>query len=65
MNDTKRIRGAIKRAITHLVKTEHCTIREAIRRIHQRARAKKAGLGQVAWDIIAQQATDYQYDVPN
>jgi AmiR/NasT family two-component response regulator len=64
MNDTKRVREAIKRAIAHLVKTERCTAREARRRIHQRARVARAGLGQVARYIIAKQATGYQYNVP-
>jgi hypothetical protein len=65
MNDAKNIRAALKRAEDHLVERHRCSPQEARRRIYQRARARKSGLGHVARMIVAGQAVDRHYNVPS
>ena len=64
MTDIQNIRAVLKRATDYLVARYGCTPQEARRRIHQRARAKKAALSQVARMVLVGQTVDYRYNVP-
>jgi hypothetical protein len=65
MNNIQETRAAIKQAVTHLVARQRCTPREARKRIYQRARAKKAELGQVARMIVAEHIAAHHDHIPS
>lgn len=57
-------RRTLHEAVGYLVGLHHCPADEALRRIQQEARAKKASLQQVATAILHRQPVPYRYSAP-
>jgi len=64
LKDILNTRSALKRATEYLTTRYHCSPQEALERIQQEARAKRARLEEVARAIVTEKTIGYQYDVP-
>jgi AmiR/NasT family two-component response regulator len=64
LRDMLHTRTTLSQAIDHLVTDRELSRTDAFRWIQEEARAKRAGLGDVAQAVINQQPVAYRYDVP-
>jgi response regulator NasT len=64
LKDILNTRSALKRATTYLTTHYHCSPQEALNRIQQEARAKRARLEEVATAIVTERTIDYRHNVP-
>jgi response regulator NasT len=64
LHDILNTRSVLKRATDYVATHCHCSSQEALNRIEQEARAKRAPLQEVATAILVEQATDYRYAIP-
>jgi AmiR/NasT family two-component response regulator len=58
------VRSRLKQAIDYLVRHRNISPREAHEWVQQEARAKKAGLDEVAQAVLVDRPVPFHYDVP-